>query len=126
MNKRPMIVALYYVAALYDGLLGLGFLFAAPLVFDWTGITPPNHFGYLHFPAALLLTFGLLLLAVARHPERNRNLIPFGIMLKLSYCGVAFYHWLSADIPWIWKPFAIVDLLFLVAFVWSYRSLPRQ
>lgn len=121
-----MIVALYYVAALYDGLLGLGFLFAAPLVFDWTGITPPNHFGYLHFPAALLLTFGLLLLAVARHPERNRNLIPFGIMLKLSYCGVAFYHWLSADIPWIWKPFAIVDLLFLVAFVWSYRSLPRQ
>ncbi len=126
MNKRSTIVGLFFVAAIYDGILGLGFLFAAPAVFDWTGITPPNHFGYLHFPAALLLTFALLFLAVARQPERNRNLIPFGIMLKLSYCGVAFYHWLSADIPWIWKPFAIVDLFFLAAFVWAYRSLPRQ
>lgn len=126
MMKRGFLVVLFYLAAIYDGILGLLFLLAGPWLFATTGITPPNHFGYLHFPAALLLTFGLLFLAVARKPERNRNLIPFGILLKLSYCGVAFYHWLTAGIPWIWKPFAIIDLVFLVLFVMAFRSLPRS
>jgi len=125
--KRPRAVSvLFYLAALYDGVLGVAFLVAAPALFDWVGVTPPNHFGYIHFPAALLIVFALLFLSIARHPEINRHLIPYGILLKISYCAVVFYHWFTAGIPFIWKPFAIADLVFLVVFIWAYAELGKQ
>ena len=124
--KRPRAVSvLFYLAALYDGVLGAAFLIAAPALFEWVGVTPPNHFGYIHFPAALLIVFALLFLTIARRPEFNRHLIPYGIMLKISYCAVVFYHWFTAGIPFIWKPFAIVDVAFLVLFIWAYAELGK-
>jgi hypothetical protein len=124
--KRPRTVSvLFYLAALYDGVLGAAFLIAAPVLFEWVGVTPPNHFGYIHFPAALLIVFALLFLTIARRPEVNRHLIPYGILLKISYCAVVFYHWFTAGIPFIWKPFAIVDVAFLVLFVWAYAVLGK-
>jgi len=123
MKGQAWISPMFYISALYDGVLGLGFLFAAPALFDWFGVTPPNHFGYVHFPGALLVTFALLFLAVARNPVANRNLIPYGILLKVSYCGVVFYHWISAGIPNMWKPFAWADLVFLILFIMAYRCL---
>jgi hypothetical protein len=122
--KNPTWISpMFYIAALYDGVLGLAFLFAAPALFQWFDVTPPNHFGYVHFPGALLITFALLFLTVARKPMANRNLIPFGMLLKLSYCGVVFYHWIGAGIPGMWKPFAWCDLGFLVLFIVAYIQL---
>jgi len=83
-----------------------------------------NHFGYAQFPGALLIVFALMYLAIARRPVANRNLIPYGMLLKVSYCGVVFYHWLSAGIPGMWKPFAVIDLVFLILFAWAYRAIP--
>ena len=117
---------LFMVAALYDGILGIAFLIAAPALFEWLGVTPPNHFGYVHFPAALLIVFALLFLAIARNPVANLSLIPYGILLKVSYCAVVFYHWFTAGVPVIWKPFAIADLVFLVLFVWAYSTLKKH
>jgi len=114
---------LFLVAAIYDGLLGLAFLFAGDAVFQWYGVTPPNHPGYVQFPAALLVVFALMFLAVARDPARNRNLIPYGILLKASFCGVVFFHWLTAGIPGMWKPFCLCDLAFLAAFAWAWVAL---
>jgi hypothetical protein len=108
---------LFWVAALYDGILGIAFLVAAPALFDQVGVPPPNHFGYVHFPAALLIVFALMFVAIARDPVANFRLIGYGILLKLSYCAVVAYHWLSAGVPFIWKPFAIADLVFLILFV---------
>ena len=88
-------------------------------------MTPPNHFGYVQFPGAILMVFGIMFAAVARRPQENRNLIPYGILLKVSYCGVAGYHWLAGGIPTLWKPFAVIDLVFLVLFVLAYRSLRK-
>jgi hypothetical protein len=124
MNTRSIRV-LFVVAALYDGILGIAFLVAAPALFEWVGVTPPNHFGYVHFPAALLIVFALMFWAIARNPLVNRGLIRYGILLKVSYCGVAFYHWFTAGIPYIWKPFAIADLAFLVVFIWAYSALKK-
>lgn len=126
MKYRSGIKVLFYLAALYDGVLGIAFLVAGPAIFQWYNVEPPNHFGYLHFSAALLITFALLFLAVALRPESNRNLVPFGMLLKVSYCSVAFYHWLATGIPDKWKPFAIIDLAFLAAFVWAYRVIPKR
>lgn len=123
MKNKLAITWLFYVGALYDGVLGLAFLFGAQSVFEMFNVPPPNHFGYVQFPGALLIVFALMYFAIARKPIENRNLIPYGILLKVSYCGVTFYHWISADIPGMWKPFTIADLVFLVLFVWAYRSL---
>ncbi len=125
MKRLRAVSVLFYLAALYDGVLGAAFLIAAPTLFEWVGVTPPTHFGYIHFPAALLIVFALLFLTIARRPEVNRHLIPYGILLKVSYCAVVFYHWFTAGIPYIWKPFAIVDVAFLVLFIWAYAVLGK-
>lgn len=126
MKHLPLIRDLFVIAALYDGVLGLVFLFAGPAVFAWLDVTPPNHWGYIHFPAALLLVFAIMFAAVAVRPYANRNLIPYGILLKVSYSGLVFYHWAATDVPTMWKPFALLDVLFLVAFVWAYASLRKS
>lgn len=126
MTPEKMIRALFLVAALYDGLLGAVFLFFGATVFTWFQVEPPNHMGYVHFPAALLVVFALLFFNIAQDPGRNINLIPYGIMLKVSYCAVVFFHWLTAGIPDMWKPFAVFDLIFLLLFVWAYSTLVKK
>ena len=123
MKRRTVISLLFLVAALYDGLLGLFFLFGGKAVFEWYRVTPPNHFGYVHFPAALLMVFALMYAAIALNPVKNRNLIPYGMLLKVSYCGVVLFHWVTAGIPGLWKPFCIIDLVFLIFFVWAWLVL---
>ena len=126
MSAKQGISSLFIVAAIYDGVLGGAFLFASGNLFDWFGVTPPNHQGYVQFSAALLIVFAAMFISIARDPIRNRSLIPYGIMLKLSYCGVVFFHWLTADIPNMWKPFCIADLVFLVLFAWAWTAIGRE
>jgi hypothetical protein len=115
--------SLFVVAAVYDGLLGLLFLLAPNWAFTQFDITPPNHVGYVQFPAALLIIFGVMFFNIARSPQQCSQLIFYGILLKVAYCSVTFGHWFSSDIPWIWKPFAVIDLLMLALFVWAWMSI---
>lgn len=115
---------LFIIAGLYDGVLGLAFLFFAPTIYERFNVAPPNHYGYVRFPAMLLLVFALMFFAVAADPKRNRNLIPYGILLKVSYCAAVGWYWLNdPGLPMMWKPFFVIDLVFLVAFVWAYRRI---
>ena len=123
MKRKSLVALLFVVAAVYDGVLGVAFVFAPGRVFTWYDVTPPNHFGYVQFPGALLIVFALMFLAIAVRPIRNQNLIPFGILLKTSYCGIVFYHWFTTGIPDMWKPFAIIDFAFMILFVWAFVSL---
>jgi hypothetical protein len=126
MITRLMIRGLFVVAALYDGILGLAFLVVGPALFGRLGIPPPNHWGYVHFPALLLLIFAAAFAAVAYEPVSSRNLIPYGVSLKLAYCGTVFYHWAAGGIPGAWKPFAFIDLVFAALFVWAHAALGRR
>ena len=118
-----MISLLFWLAAAYDGLLGLLGLFGTDWFFRTVGVTPPNHPGYVQFPAALLVVFALMFVAVAKDPAKNRDLIPYGMLLKVSYSGVVIYHWVATGLPWVWKPFAVGDVVFLVLFWWAYSRL---
>jgi hypothetical protein len=121
-----MISLLFAVAALYDGALGLIALFAGVQLFQWFGVTPPNHWGYVQFPGALLVVFAIMFVAIATNPAKNRGLIPYGMLLKVSYCGVVFFHWFTAGLPNMWKPFAICDAIFFVLFAGAFVQLrPR-
>ena len=122
MKSLRSIRVLFVVAALYDGILGLAFLLAAPALFSRLQITPPNHFGYVHFGAALLIVFALMFAAVARDPIVNRNLIPYGILLKFSYCGTVLFHWMGQGIATPWKVFVVADVILAALFLGAYAA----
>ena len=119
--KPPRWVSpLFWLAAVYDGGLGVLFLVAPRLPFEWFEVTPPNHMAYVQFPAALLIIFGLMFVAVALRPVANRGLILYGVLLKLAYAGIAGAYWITSDIPGMWKPLAVCDLAMAVLFAGAY------
>ena len=62
-------------------------------------------------------------MAIARNPVGRRDLIPYGMGLKIAYCAITLAYWFSSGIPSMWKPFAIADLVMLVLFGWAYAAL---
>lgn len=111
---------LFGIAAVYDGALGLVFIFAAERVFAMFDVTPPNHYGYVQFPAFLLMVFAGMFAQIAASPMRRREWMPFGAGLKAAYSGVVFYHVLFGRIPSVWVPFAYADAVFLALFLLAW------
>jgi hypothetical protein len=122
--KREWIRPLFVVAALYDFGLGVAFLLAWSRIYARFGIAPPNHPGYIQFGAAAIAIFGIGFWWVAQAPERNRDIIKLGVMLKLAYAGTVLAYWAQGRMPAMWVPFAWADLAFMVAFLASLRVLP--
>ena len=120
----PTSIRLLFVASgLYDFIIGATFLFFGPRLFDAAGLMHPNHWGYIQFSSLLLAIFGYMFLAVAANPSANRNLIPFGMLLKLGYVGIVSYYWAQGEAPLLFKPFAVIDAIMLILFIVAYRSL---
>jgi hypothetical protein len=126
MSTTQFTRALFLVAAVYDGVLGAAFLAVPGEVYRAADVTPPNHWAYVQFPAALLLVFALMFLAIARDPQGAKSMIIYGLLLKVSFCGIAFWYWFSAGIPGLWKPFAVIDLVMGALFAWSYTALHAE
>jgi len=124
MKIAKWIPILFWIAALYDGVLGLIFVVAPGYPFTLFDITPPNHMGYIQFPGALLLIFALIFLNIACNPVANRGLIIYGILLKVAYCSVSGWYWIATDLPGMWKPFTIADLVMGLLFILAHRKLP--
>lgn len=117
-----LVKALFVVAGIYEGLLGLAFLTFPLQIFEMFAVEPPNHLGYVQFPALLLVVFAVMFFKVASDPLKYRELIPYGCGLKMSYCGLVFYYDMSGGIPAMWIPFAWADLAFLVPFVLAWKG----
>ena len=119
MNKHISIRIPFYASAVYDGVLGILLLFFSEPVLKMFDIVPPNHSGYLQFPASLLIVFSLMYFQIAKDPLKNVNLVPYGILLKVSDCLVVSCNWIFASVPDMWKPLEFYDMIFLVLFVQS-------
>ena len=126
MKTNRLVALLFGTAAAYDGILGLAFLVFPLALYRRFNVPPPNHWGYVEFSAAMLIIFALLFISVARHPRASSNLIPYGILLKVSYCAIVFGHWLTQGIPDMWKPLAFADAVFALLFLWAYVVLGRR
>jgi hypothetical protein len=127
MKPERAISIVFATSGVYDGLLGLVFLLAPAAMYDRFHVTPPNHWGYVQFAAAMLIIFGLMFLQVAAKPAPNRNLIPYGFLLKVAYAGTVFAYWFTQGLPDMWKPFAVCDAVFAVLFAWAWvRLAPGQ
>ena len=122
--KREWIRPFFVIAAAYDLILGVVFLLAYPAVYRHFGVTLPNHPAYVQFAAAVVTIFGIGFWYVSRAPERNRDIIKLGVLLKLAYSIVVLGWWFRGRMPVMWVPFAWIDIAFMVAFVATLRALP--
>jgi hypothetical protein len=112
----------FVLSGIYDGVLALALLLFTDAIFHWAGVQPPNHPGYVQFPALLLLTFAAMFFQIARDPVRYRSMMPYGMALKAAYCGTVFYYQITWGVPFMWIPFAWADLAFLILFIFAYRG----
>lgn len=117
--KREWVRPLFVVAALYDLVLGIVYFVAFKALYARFGIDLPNHDAYVQLPAALIAVFGIGFWFVAQAPERNRDLIKLGVLMKIAFSAVVFGHYFLATMPTMWLPFAAIDALFAAAFVAS-------
>lgn len=122
MTTPRWIKAVFLLSGVYDAVLGLAFLGWAPALFAACDVPPPNHPGYVQFPALLLLVFGAMFMRIASDPVRHRELMPYGMGLKAAYAGVVLFHAAQGGIPAIWVPFAWADLVFLLLFAAAWRT----
>ncbi len=125
MKRETWIGSLFVVAALYDGVLGLAFLGWHAGIFEFYAVAPPNHPAYVQFPALLLVLFAIMFLRIASDPPRFRELMLYGVGLKASYSGLAFWYQATQGIPTMWLPWAWADLIFLILFVVAWRTAGR-
>jgi hypothetical protein len=111
----------FMASAIYDGVLGIIFLFFGVASFDYFGIEKPYNMGFLHFPAMLLIVFAIMFWKIALDPITNRGLIPYGMGLKFSFLSVVFYHWYADSVPFMWLCLAWTDTAFLLLYlvIWS-------
>jgi hypothetical protein len=123
--KTGWVKVIFLISGVYDAILGVIFLLVGNQIYDLFGVTRPNHIGYIQFPALLLIVFGIMFLRIAADPVRFRELIWYGVALKIAFAGVVFYHLLTHGIPSMWVPFAIADIIFFILFVVCWTAVGK-
>ncbi len=109
---------LFLVAALYDALLGVVFLFFYAPIYQSLAVPLPNSPSYIHLTAAFVLAQGVGYWFVSRNMLRNVDLVKVGVVYKAAYTLVTAYYLLAGQLlhpMFAW--FAVFDVLFLLAFV---------
>jgi hypothetical protein len=115
--RASWIRPLFLFAALYDLVLGVGFFFAFKPIYERFAIPLPNHDAYVQLPAALIAIFGVGFWFVSRAPDRNRDIITLGVLMKLAFSGIVLSYALRDAIPPMWVPLAWIDVAFMLAFI---------
>ncbi len=114
---------LFLLAALYDGVLGIGFLIAAGPLFAWLGVPAPENPTYGQLLAGLIAVQGLGYFFVWRQLWRNVDIVKLGLAAKLVWIAVAGAGLARGDLPhdgvaWL----AIVEACFLIGFLFFLRT----
>ncbi len=113
---------LFWIAAVYDIVLGIVFLFFYTPVFRFLDIEDalPVYKSYLSLIAVFLFVIGVAYMLIALgNLERNRDLITVGILYKLAYFSVALWYLISGVYPHIifFAVFGVADMFFAVAMI---------
>ena len=113
-QTRPVLL----LCAVYDGLLGLAFLFFAAPIFRVLGVESTADPLYVQLAAGLIAIMGLGFFLAWRDPVRNRDLVLLGAVIKAFYILLAAYALVRGEVPHpVFLIFAAIDVLFLIVFV---------
>src|ERR1035438_1088598 len=129
--KEKYYRGLFYLAALYDVVLGITFTFFPARAFGALNISDklPAFGGYLTLLGGFVLVIGIAYFLIARGDlRRNADLILVGTLYKLAYAGTAFYYWSQGNLPHIAFAalFGVADAVFFVLMAECYWSLKQE
>ncbi len=79
---------LFAASGVYDALLGLAFLLFGLQVFQFAGVTPPNHIGYIQFPAYAANPLRNHVFQIAAGSARRNRTVWHGIKVLLFRSGI--------------------------------------
>jgi hypothetical protein len=119
------IKTVFLVAALYDIILGIVFGLFFKQVYNSFGTELPNHAGYIQLAAAFILTFGIGFYFVYKDPVRNRAIVTLGVLMKLGFVVVVLGHLLIDSVPSFFIPFALMDIVFLLLFMYTQTAIKK-
>jgi len=108
----------FFVAALYDIILGAAFFFLYGPLWDALGIALPNNTAYIHLTAAFVFVQGIGYWFVFQDPDGNHGIVKTGVVYKFCFAGLAVYYAAIGELlhP-VFLLFGALDALFLVGFV---------
>lgn len=122
---------LFRISAIYDGVLGIAFVFFARRTFDALGIADklPEFGGYLGLLGAFVFVLGFAYYLISRGDlARNIDLIFVGVAYKLAYCAIAIYYSVAESLPhWVFGAvFGVADFIFFVLMAECYWYLRKE
>jgi len=127
-TKEKYYRSLFALAAIYDIVLGIAFIFFRHPIYGALGIGAklPACGAYLTLLGVFVLVIGVAYALIARGDlRRNADLILVGALYKAGYATVAFYYWASGHLPHVvfGAVFGVADLVFFVLMAECYLSL---
>ena len=124
LNKiKTWIPVLFIFVGCVELVTGSLFILLPEQIFQLTGIERISALEYIQFPALLIMVFGLMMFAVAKDPERNRNLIPYICLFKAALISVVIFNCLTKGLAWLWISFACFDIAYLIGFLLAYKQI---
>ena len=129
--KEKYYRSLFAVAAIYDIVLGIAFIFFRHPIYGALGISDklPAFGCYLTLLGVFVLVIGVAYALIARGDlRRNADLILVGALYKAAYATTAFYYWAHGNLPHVafGAVFGVADVIFLVLMAECYWSLEKK
>ena len=91
--KEGYYKGLYLVGALYDIILGFGFLLFYKIIYDVLGMNLPPNPAYLSMCAMMIGLYGVLLFMIYQNPRNSQKMIIYASLIKFGFVTVVLYYW---------------------------------
>jgi len=130
-SRRKYYKTLFLIAAIYDFVMGIVFIFFYKFAFKSLGISEaiPEFGGYLSLIGAFLFVIGIAYyLIYLGDLAKNRDLILVGALYKLAYCLTAFVYFAVGQIPHMifLYLFGVLDLIMFILMIECYIFLGKD
>lgn len=124
MTARQFYTGFFWLAAIYDVLLGLAFFAGYQHIYGWAGIALPNHPAYVQLPALWIAIMGIADVFVASDLVRNRAIVTIRILMKLAFSVLCIYYYALGQLPGLFLTIAIGNVVFLIPQFLFFRFIP--
>lgn len=119
------IKTVFLIAGVYDIILGIVFALFFKPIYNMFGAELPNHAGYIQLAASYIFVFGIGFYLVYKDPVRNQAIITLGILMKFLFVVIVLGHLLLDTIPAFYIPFALLDIVFLLLFLYTQTAIKK-
>ena len=117
----------FLVAAIYDMALGVAFMVAGEPILEAIGMVLPPHIAFIQLAAVFVFIQGLSYLLPWWNAWANEGVVWVGVAYKAGYAGLAAWYLALGILPSVFfVPWAIVDLGFMIGFLWFLRIAARR